>query len=416
MFRRSVAILGAVAGVCALATTACGSRTSSKPAASGGAAAGGGTIVKIGLDAPLTGGLQALGLGIQYSAQLAVDTANKQQTVPGVTFQLVPKDDQKSASIGEQNAAAFVADPAVVGVVGPLNSAVAQSMQSVFNQANLVEVSPANTNPSLTQGPNWKSSKTRAYPSYFRDITTDAIQGPFAADYVYKTLGIHSVATVDDGQTYGVGLVETFTAEFKKLGGTIALAQTATATTTDYSSVISAVKSSGAKLVYYGGEYPAGAPLSKELKAAGLNIPEMGGDGVQDPTYIKTAGPASNGDFATVPGAPLASLPSAKDFIAAYQAANFPAPYAIYGGTSYDAAESIILSVKAALAQDGGKVPAGDAFRSQVEKAEQAVSFTGVTGPVAFDQYGDVSSKVITMYKVENGAWDQGTYSGPFAG
>ncbi|WP_194891555.1 branched-chain amino acid ABC transporter substrate-binding protein [Catenulispora pinisilvae] len=413
MFQRSLAVLGAVAGVCGLAT-ACGSRSQSAHTASG--SGGGATVVKIGLDAPLTGGLQALGLGMQYSAQLAVDLANKQQAVPGVTFQLVAKDDQASASIGEQNAAAYVADPGVAGVVGPLNSAVAQSMQSVFNQANLVDVSSASTNPSLTQGPNWKTAKTRAYPSFFRDITTDAVQGPFAADYVFKTLGIHSVATVDDGQTYGVGLVETFSAEFKKLGGQIALAQTATANTTDYSSVISAVKSSGAKLVYYGGEYPAGAPLSKELKAAGLNIPEMGGDGNQDPTYIKTAGPASNGDFATVPGAPLAALPSAKDFIAQYQAAHFPAPYAIYGGTSYDAAESIILSVKAALAQDGGKMPAGDAFRSQVEKAEQAVSFDGATGPVAFDQYGDVGSKVITMYKIENGAWDQGVYSGAFAG
>lgn len=414
MLRRPVATISALAGVCALALSGCGSRSDSNTSA--GSSGSSAMVVKIGVDAPLTGALQAPGLGIEYAAQLAVNIANKQNTVPGVTFQLAAKDDQATASIGEQNATAFVADASTVGVVGPLNSSVAQSEQAVFNQASLVEVSPANTNPSLTQGPNWKTSKTRPYKSYFRDITTDAIQGPFGAVYVYKTLGIHTVATLNDGQTYGVGLVQTFTDEFKKLGGTVAVAQTATPTTTDFSSVISAIKSSGAQLVYYGGEYPAGAPLTKQLKASGLNIPEMGGDGNQDPTYIRTAGAAAAGDYATVPGAALATLPSAKTFIAEYQAANFPAAASIYGGTAYDAAWSIILAVKAALSQDGGKMPAAATFRSQVETAEQSVSFDGVTGPISFDQYGDTSNKVITLYKVAGNSWGNGVYSGAFSG
>jgi branched-chain amino acid transport system substrate-binding protein len=414
MFRRHVATLGALAGVCALAVTGCGSRAASD--ASSGSSGSGDTVVQIGVDSPLTGSLQAPGQGLKYSAQLAVDTANKEKEVPGVTFQLVAKDDEATASIGEQNATALVADSGVVGVVGPMNSSVAQSEQSVFNAANLVEVSPATTNPSLSQGPNWKTAASRPYKSFFRDITTDAVQGPFGADYVYKTLGIHSVATVDDGQTYGVGLVETFTQEFTKLGGKVVVAQTATPTTTDYTSVISAIRSSSAQLVYYGGSYPAGAPLTKQLKAGGLNIPEMGGDGNDDPTYIRTAGSAANGDYATLPGAALSSLTTAKTFISDYQAANFAVPYGIYGGTTYDATWSIILAVKAALSADGGKVPSTTTFRSQVEAAEQNVSFNGVTGAVSFDKYGDTGDKVITMYKIQNGSWGNGVYSGAFTG
>jgi branched-chain amino acid transport system substrate-binding protein len=400
--------VSAVIAVGALTLAGCGSRGGTSTTSTN-------TVVEIGVDAPLTGSLAALGLGIRNSSDLAVNTANKNNEVPGVTFKLVPKDDQKNPTIGQQNATALVADSGVVGVVGPLNSSVAQSMQKVFNDANVVEVSPANTNPSLSQGANWQTSKVRTYKSYFRTATTDAVQGPFAADYVYNDLKIKKVATVSDGKTYGAGLVGTFTAEFKKLGGTITVAQTAPDTTTDFSAVVSAVKGSGAQLVYYGGEYPGGAPLSKQLKAAGANIPEMGGDGAFDPTYVKLAGAsAANGDFATSVGAPVESLDSAKTFIANYKAANYADAYSAYGGYSYDSTWAIIEAVKAVVSANGGKVPASADFRQKVEAAVQSVSFDGVTGHVSFDQYGDTTNKQLTMYKVENGAWDNGIKVGTF--
>jgi branched-chain amino acid transport system substrate-binding protein len=290
-------------------------------------------------------------------------------------------------------------------------------MQKVFDDANVTEVSPANTNPSLTQGPNWQTAKARPYKSYFRTATTDAIQGPFAADYVFNDLHITKVATVNDGKTYGAGLVQTFTAEFKKLGGSVVLAQTTSDTTTDFSAVVSAVKSSGAQLLYYGGEYPAAAPLSKQLKAGGVNIPDMGGDGVYDPTYNKLAGTAANGDFCTSVGAPVDSLASAKTFIANYKAAGYSDAYSAYGGYSYDSTWTLIEAVKAVVAANGGKVPSSSAdFRQKVEAATQNVSFDGVTGHVSFDQYGDTTNKQLTMYKVENGAWDNGIKVGSFNG
>jgi branched-chain amino acid transport system substrate-binding protein len=406
--------LSAVVAVGALALAGCGSRGGGTT--SGSSTGSGGTVVEIGVDAPLTGSLAALGLGIQNSADLAAKTANKTNEVPGVTFKIVAKDDQASATIGQQNATALVADSNVVGVVGPLNSSVAQSMQKVFNDANVTEVSPANTNPSLTQGPNWQTSKARPYKSYFRVVTTDAIQGPFAADYVYNDLKITKVATVNDGKTYGLGLAQTFTQEFTKLGGKVVVSQSISDTSTDYSAAVNAVKGSGAQLLYYGGEYPQGGPLSKQLKAAGDNIPEMGGDGLQDPTYIKLAGTAANGDYATVPGAAIDTLASAKTFIANYNAGGYAQPYSVYGGFAYDSAWSIIEAVKAVVSANGGKVPASADFRQKVEAAMANVNFAGVTGQVSFDQYGDTSNKLMTMYKVENGAWDNGVKVGTFAG
>ncbi|MEU9442788.1 branched-chain amino acid ABC transporter substrate-binding protein [Streptomyces sp. NPDC048304] len=411
MRQRSLIAITAALAAGALTLTACGSRDSGDKGSDSGK--GGGTTVTIGVDAPLTGDLSALGLGIKNSVDLAVNQANKKNYVKGVTFKIAAKDDQAQPSSGQQNASAFVSDNSVLGVVGPLNSSVAESMQKVFDDAKLVEVSPANTNPALTQGADWQKTKARPYKSYFRTATTDAIQGPFAAQYVYNKAKKTKVFVIDDKKTYGAGLAATFTSEFKKLGGKVVGTEHINPDTKDFSAVATKVKNSGAQVVYYGGEYPQAGPLSKQIKSAGANIPLVGGDGIYADDFIKLAGSAATGDMATSVGAPVETLPSAKDFVANYKAAGYKEEYAAYGGYSYDSAWSIIEAVKKVVDDNGGKLPS-DA-RAKVTAAVQNVSFDGVTGKVSFDQYGDATNKQLTVYSVTNGAWkavESGTYNG----
>jgi len=408
--QRSLIAITAALAAGALTLTACGSRDNGKSSDSG---SGGGTTVTIGVDAPLTGDLSALGLGIKNSVDLAAKTANKQNYVKGVTFKIEALDDQAQPSSGQQNASKLVADNGVLGVVGPLNSSVAESMQKVFDDAKLVEVSPANTNPALTQGPDWQKTKARTYKSYFRTATTDAIQGPFAAQYVYNDSKKKKVFVIDDKKTYGAGLAATFTEEFKKLGGTVVGTEHINPDTKDFSAVATKVKNSGAEVVYYGGEYPQAGPLSKQIKATGAKVPVVGGDGIFDPTFIKLAGANSTGDLATSVGAPVEQLPSAKEFVANYKEAGYKEEYAAYGGYSYDSAWAIIEAVKKVVEDNGGKLPS-DA-RAKVTAAMQNVSFDGVTGKVSFDEFGDATNKQLTVYAVENGAWKpvkSGTYTG----
>lgn len=153
---------------------------------------------------PLTGDLSALGLGIKNSADLAVKTANKDKTVPGVKFELQALDDQAQPSVGQQNATKFIDNKGVLGIVGPLNSGVAQSMQKPLNDASLTQVSPANTGTELTQGNNWKTGdKQRPFKTYFRTATTDQIQGAFAAKYLYNDAKVKNVYLIDDQKPYG---------------------------------------------------------------------------------------------------------------------------------------------------------------------------------------------------------------------
>ncbi|MGW0915038.1 branched-chain amino acid ABC transporter substrate-binding protein [Streptomyces sp. NPDC002784] len=408
MRQRSLIAITAALAAGALTLTACGSRDDD-----GGSDSGGGTKVIIGVDAPLTGDLSALGLGIKNSADLAAKTANKDNYVDGVTFEIKALDDQAQPSSGQQNAATFVADKNVIGAVGPLNSSVAESMQKVFEDAKMVQVSPANTGPGLTQGADWQTNKVRTYKSYFRTSTTDAIQGPFAAQYVYNDSKKTKVFVIDDKKTYGAGLAATFTDEFKKLGGKIVGTEHINPDTKDFSAVATKVKKSGADVVYYGGEYPQAGPLSKQIKAAGVKVPLVGGDGIFDPTFIELAGNDSDGDLATSVGAPLEELDSAKKFVADYKAAGYKEDFAAYGGYSYDATWSIIEAVKKVVEDNDGKLP--DDARAKVTAAVQNVSFDGVTGKVAFDEFGDTTNKQLTVYAVENGEWKavkSGTYTG----
>ncbi|MFE9421744.1 ABC transporter substrate-binding protein [Kitasatospora sp. NPDC006697] len=407
MRNRSLLVLS-IALTGALTVTACGSRGGSK---TGDSSAGGDLTVTIGVDAPLSGQNSATGLGIQSGVEIAVDDANKNKTVPGVTFKVKALDDQAQPGIGQQNATALVSDASVLGVVGPLNSGVAQSMQQVFATANLVEISPSNTNPALTQGPNWGSGKkVRSFPTYFRTATTDALQGAFAAQYASATAGKKKAFVVDDKQTYGAGLAAIFQDSFTKDGGAIAGSDHVNTGDKDFSTLVTKIKNSGADILYYGGQYDEAQLITKQLKDAGAAIPVMGGDGMFSDTYITTAGTESEGDLVTSVGVPVDTLDSAKDFIAKYKAGNYKGDYGTYGGYSYDAATAIIKAVGTAMGS-GKKLPS----RADVVAGVQKSDFTGIAGHVSFDEFGDTTNKQLTVYQVKSGKWvavKSGTFGG----
>jgi branched-chain amino acid transport system substrate-binding protein len=413
---RSLLILTTVLTTGALTLTACGSRSDDSKKSGGGSGSGSTTTITIGVDAPLTGQNSATGLGLEYGVQIAVDDANTKKLVPGVTFKVKALDDKALPATGQQNATELVQDNSVIAAVGPLNSGVATSMQQVFATANMVEISPANTNPALTQGEKWASgTKTRPFKTYFRTATTDANQGGYAADYAYNKAKKKNVFVVDDKQTYGAGLAGIFKGKFASLGGKIAGTDHVNTGDTDYSTLVTKIKNSHADMLYYGGQYDEAELITKQLKAGGVNIPLMGGDGIFSDTYIKTAGTAAAGDLATSVGVPATTLPAAQTFISTYKAKKYPGDYGTYGSYSYDAAGAIINGVKAVMSANGGKLPAISDARTKLVDAVQKTDFQGISGHVSFDQYGDTTNKQLTVYQVKSGKWvavTSGVYTG----
>ncbi|WP_157901799.1 MULTISPECIES: bifunctional serine/threonine-protein kinase/ABC transporter substrate-binding protein [Streptomyces] len=385
----------------------------------GGGAAGSGpaappVTVVIGVDAPLTGGLSSFGLGVRNSADLAVRNANRTRHVPGVTFRIKALDDEATPAKGRSNATEFIADERVLGVVGPVNSAVAHAMAVPLSRANLVNVSPANTDPVLTLGPHWaEGTESRPHRTYFRNLATDVDQGPFAARYLHEA-GKQKVFVIDDNSAYGAGLTSGFRAEFTKLGGTVVGTEGVDPAESAFSGLAAKVRASGAEAVYFGGYHTTAGPLSRLLKQAGVGIPLMGGDGVFDQQFIAT-NPKAEGDLATNIGMPAEALAGGQDFLAQYRRAGYPEPADWYGPYAYDATWAVIEAVKSVAAAHGGTLPrdARDA-RAKTANAVADVAFDGVTGRVAFDEYGDTTDRRLSVYAVKGGSWTL-VKSGPHA-
>lgn len=356
---------------------------------------------KIALIVPLSGSLSALGLGMKNSVDLAVKQANEECRIEGWKIEFTPEDDTATANVGAQVATKVASDAATVAVIGTLNSSVAQQVQPILNQAKILMISPANTGVALTGRDNLTAQK-RPFESYFRVATTDDIQGPFAANYAYDDAMAKKVAVIHDKKTYGQGLAEAFSAQFKKKGGTVVATETVNPGDKDFSAVLAKIKPLAPDLIYYGGEYPEAGLISSQAEQQGIKAPLMGGDGIYDGTYITTGGAATEGDLATSVGAPAEKLDSAKEFIKDYEAAGYAEPFSAYGAYAYDAANVIIDALAKALEGEDAITPE---VRQAIIDAVQDTEHDGVTGEVSFDKFGDTTNKTLTVYKVTSGKW-----------
>jgi branched-chain amino acid transport system substrate-binding protein len=392
--RLGIAILAAT-----VVLSACGSNKSETQKGANGN--GSDKVVKIGVVAPLSGALTAIGVGIRNGADLAVKQANEAKKIKGWKIVLAPEDDTATPDVGANAATKLSDDKSVMAVIGTLNSSVAEKVAPILNGQKVVMVSPSNTNPSLTQGTD-PNKKVRPFEYYFRVATTDAIQGPFAANFAYNDAKKRNVVVIHDKKTYGQGLALQFKAQFEKDGGKVPTVETVEPDDKDFSAVLSRVKRFNPDMIYFGGEYPAASLLTSQADQQGLKVPLMGGDGIFDKTYIDVAKEAGEGDFATSVGAPTDQLPTAKAFVDAYKAAGYADPYSAYGAYAYDAANAIIEALSKVL-PDQSKID--DALRAKFRQAMQDGSIDGVTGKVAFDEFGDTTTRILTVYKVDGGAW-----------
>jgi branched-chain amino acid transport system substrate-binding protein len=402
--------------------TACGAGTTT----GSGTPTAGSTTIKIATDLPVSGKDTSSGKPAEDGANLAVMEANAKHTINGYTLVFDPKDDVGAnglhdPAVGAQNVTALVGDALVAGIVGPFNSSVAKAEMPITNQAPLAQISPANTNPCLTKdtAASGCSGSSNLLPtlrptgkvSYYRIATTDDHQGPAGADYLYKTLGLKKAYVIDDAETYGIGIADSFTGEWKADGGTVLGRSSEPATTTSYVSLLTQIATTHPDVIYFGGLDSTGGILIRQqmLQIPTLkNTPLGGGDGIITPSFATTIGTSSGGPvYGTVAVVDTTTVPSAAAFRTKY-ASTFTDPLNVYSAAAYDCANILIQAIKTALA-NGAHTPANSsdqagakAFRQAVINAVQGTSLDGITGHQAFDSNGDTTNKFISIYQLAN--------------
>lgn len=414
-----IPLLLMILAACGSGTTSTGSGT---PSSSGGS-----KTIKIGTDFPVSGADESSGKPAEDGAHLAVIQANANHTIPGYNLVFDPKDDvglhgTHDPTVGAQNITALISDGLVVGAVGPFNSSVAEAEMPIANRAYFPMISPANTNPCLTKdtAASGCSGKNDLIPTlrptgtvtYFRIATTDDHQGPAQADYLYKTLGLHSVYIIDDTETYGVGIADAFEKEWKALGGVDLGHSSEPGTTTSYVSLLTQIAAKHPDVIYFGGVDSTGGTLIRKqmLQIPGLqNLPFAGGDGIVTPAFANTIQPTGGGPvYGTVAVVDTSTSTAAP--IQAFDAAfhqNFPNdPINVYSAAAYDCANIMIQAIKTVIA-NGTSTPASSSdsngaltFRKALVSAIQNISYNGLTGTQTFDSNGDTNNRVITIYQM----------------
>ena len=348
-------------------------------------------VIKIASVTPLSGSQAAMGETIKNGIELALSQRVEEFKALGFDLQFSPQDDQADAKVGVSVAQRLIEDKDILAIIGHYNSGVAVPSSEVYNQGGLAMVSPANTATSVTD---------RGLPIVNRICARDDAQGPAGADFLFG-LGLTSVFIIQDKTTYGQGVADEFQKRFQAIGGTVLGYEGITAGEADYSAVEEMIRATGAQAVFFGGIYPEGGLLIKQLKEKGIEVAFLGPDGMDSAELVSIAGDAVIGTYYTSVAADISGTEKGAAFAAAYAAKFGKAPegFSAYG---YDAMNVALDAIKSAVAANGGALPT----REQVTASIRATSgFVGVATNVTFNGIGDNTEATVYVLGFEAAAY-----------
>jgi branched-chain amino acid transport system substrate-binding protein len=305
-------------------------------------------------------------------------------------------DAAKAAELANRAAA----DPDIMVYIGHFNSGAAKIAIPVLNQVGLVMISPANTYPGLTKpGKGDPGEPDVYYPTgvrnYTRVIPADDLQGAVGAAHA-QTLGAASVYILDDTELYGKGIADVFANTVPKLGIKILGRDGINGRAADYRAIATKIRAARPDVIYFGGITQNNAgKLVKDIRDAGITVPFIGPDGIQEKAFLDDAGTDAEGVYSTFGGVPVTAYQGiqkewADRYRAAYSGAD-PETYAVYG---YEAARVALAAIERAGVKDR------EAIRQAVFGTQ---NFTGVLGTWSFDQNGDTSVTTMTVSQAKRG-------------
>jgi len=341
-------------------------------------------VIRIGVAGPMTGDQAKMGTDFKNGVTLAVEEWNERGGVLGKRVITLIADDQHDPKQAVSVANKLVNDGAA-GIIGHFNSSCSIPASDVYNRAGIPMITPASTNPQLTE---------KGYRGVFRVCGRDDQQGRIAADFVINQLRLKKVAILHDKTTYGQGLADEFKrfihgkVEVVYYGGIIQGDK-------DFKTVLTTIKEKKPEIIYFGGVYPEAGLLVKQARELGIGVPFMSGDGTIDPKFIEIAGAgAAEGTYLTFSPDPK-KIPTARRFIDNYEKRfGEIGPYSIY---AYDATNILLTAIREAGTPDGKKV---------IEKLH-SMEFSGALGKIRFDEKGDVTVAPYVVWITRGGRFEE---------
>jgi branched-chain amino acid transport system substrate-binding protein len=370
------------------------------------AAAPKGTI-EIAVDAPLNGVDKTQGQALRDGVELAV---SEQPVVAGYRIAVRPFDDavqgRHDPAQGAANLQQMVNDAQILGMVGPLNSNVAEAEIPEAAAAHLAMVSPANTDTCLTRDDGSCSGKASGLRNgnpnpYARLTTLDAYQAPAAARYLSRQLHRTKVAVGGDSDPYDTAIADDFANQFVSMGGKVV------AGTQDkdsqagqgWAGLLSEAEKAGADAIFWnGGDNQASCPAPPKVKG-GIAVvsPSPGGAQILSGSGCAAMVKSQSLSVAsTLPAVDPDHVTGARSLIRTFDNRFGQQRRTSYAIIAHDATGTLLAAIGQAVGDAKGKVPS----REQVRRRLTATSgYQGVLGTVSFDPQGDNRTRIVSIYQ-----------------
>ena len=377
----------------ALGMTACGGSSSSSDSDSSqsGDAASGDKVVRIGVFEPATGDSGAGGkqemLGMQYANHITPTV-----DIGGETYQVeLVYADNGSDSAKAPTAASELVSKDVSLVLGTYGSSSAIAGCPIFGEAGLAAIGVTCTNPNVTAGNDY----------YFRICFLDPFQGTVLANFAQDKFSAKKAYCLGElGNDYDQGLVKYFTDAFD---GEV-ITDAFPTNTSDFSTYLAKAKDQGAEVIFCPVSIAYATQIIKLAASMGLDIPILGSDTL-DSNKVLEAAAGSDVQLYVSTFYQEGGSPEFDDGIKAWLNEDSTAmtnnggndTIAAVTAMGYDAYYVALEALKAAGSTDAGAVKA----------ALPGVTYTGVTGVIAFDDIGDAirDTAYIKVADTANSAW-----------
>ena len=369
-------VIAAAAALGALAVAGCGSSSSG-----GGTSSSGGTkscVATIGFEGPITGPVAVLGTEQLHFAELALSMDNKANktkiTLKQGDTQLQPS---QATTVTQQ----FTSNSNMVAAVGPAGSQEVEAVGPLFARAGMPFITGSATAAALTTG---------KYPTFFRVVSKDSVQGPQDANYIIKNLHPKSLMIVDDQEAYSTGLVAAMTPVFKAAGIKVDH-ESVPQTNTDFSSLVSKVTPSTSVVVLPWQVAANAQQFGRDLAQQHKKTVIFGTDGLFSPGTFTISG-----SYVSSFGPDITAIPSDASIATAAKA-----KYGSFGtfGPPVFAATHVIDEAIASVCK-AGQTPSRSNVLAAIKKTNEPTSILGQ--PIQFDSHGDLVNGKFFLFKISS--------------
>lgn len=339
--------------------------------------------IVIAVAGPMTGQYAAFGEQMKRGAERAVNDINAKGGINGRKIRLEVGDDscdpKQAVSVANQ-----LASRGVVFVAGHYCSSTSIPASDVYQQEGLVEISPASTNPALTE---------RGLSNIFRLCGRDDQQGPAAAEFIVKNFPDKRIAIVHDNQAYSKGLADATKTKLNELGIQEVLYDTVTPGERDYSAIVTKLKQAQVDILYYGGYHSEAGLIVRQMREQGMDTRLIAGDALMTQEFWSITGSAGNGTMMSFSPDPRKN-PQAADVVQSFRNAGYePEGYTLYTYATVQVFAEAVANLKTITAPT-------------LVAALRSGNFDTVLGSLGFDAKGDVKAPGYVFYE-----WRDGKYA-----